>query len=156
MKLNGVAPWKVKTNPATVNEPPSTLGDGKIAANYGPVYNNGVSGGMYRIDLGKVRKVESVATVSYNQGGGRGQQRFMLFGSRADSDPGWGATRSSTFEPIGEVDTVGESREDYQVTRIHSSESVLGEFRWLLWRVYPVTDRNENTALQEFIVEFAE
>lgn len=41
------------TQPATNNEPPQTLFDGKLARNYGPVFGNGVEGGLSKVDLGQ-------------------------------------------------------------------------------------------------------
>ena len=90
--------------------------------------------------------------MTYNQNGNRGPQRFIIFGSNAESDPGWDSSDRSVFKPIGEVDTTGQTARHFQATEIRSSDGSLGEYRWLLWIVYPVTARMENSALQEFVV----
>lgn len=41
----------ITSNPGANNEPLATLQDGKLAANYGPVFTNNTAVGLYKIDL---------------------------------------------------------------------------------------------------------
>jgi hypothetical protein len=56
------------------------------------------------------------------------------------------------FQPLGEVDTTNQVATTFQATEIWSSADSLGEFRWLIWVVYPVTGQAENSAFQEFVI----
>ena len=144
---------EVASRPRTVNEPLAVLHDGRLAENYGPVFSNNVSGGMYKMDLGKVVTISSVSSWSYNQNGKRGTQRFVLLGSRSAGDPGWNVSDRKTFTPIAEVDTTGERVKTYQATCVRrSDDKELGSFRWLVWVTEPVTGKGENTAFQELQV----
>jgi hypothetical protein len=140
----------VTMQPATNNEPPRTLADGRLAANYGPVFGNGVEGGIYKVDLGRRRTLETVNTWSFQQNGNRGPQRFVLFGSASDADPGWSTNDRARYVPIAEVDATDSAAAPFQATSLRAAggES-LGEFRWLAWQVYSVTPIGENTAFQE-------
>ena len=141
----------VVTRPKTVNEPPKTLSDGKLAADYGPVFPNGIELGLYKVDLGTVQDVGAISTWSYNQNDNRGSQRYALFGSSAGEDPGWDVADARRFTPIAQVDSRAENR--YHATRVQSSSGKsLGSYRWLIWAVGPVTEIGENTAFQEFQV----
>jgi hypothetical protein len=43
---------------------------------------------------------------------------------------------------------------DYSaLSRRNADGKALGTFRWIIWQVSPVTDRQENTAFQELAVE---
>jgi len=149
-----VLPFKrTDARPETRNEPVAVLGDGRLAANYGPVFGNEVSSGCYKVDLGGVKPLAAVNTFSYNQGGNRGRQHFILYGSTAASDPGWNVANPSAFVPIAEVDTPADASPVYVATRVAGNHrQPLGRYRWLVWRVYPVTSIGENTAFQEFQV----
>jgi hypothetical protein len=147
---------QLNSRPATRNDPLATLHDNKLATGYGPVFANGVRGGIYRADLGSVHRVVSVATWSHNHSGKRGPQNFVLFGSAA-ADPGWDVADRSKFTPIAEVDTRGNKRGAHGThhgTLIRNSAGQpLGSFRWLVWVVQPVTDKLENTSFQEFQIK---
>ncbi|MFT7644309.1 MAG: hypothetical protein ACI9G1_006076, partial [Pirellulaceae bacterium] len=146
----------ISTRPATHNEKVSTLADAKIEQNYGPVFGNTTVGGCYRVDLGSSREIKSVSTVSCNLNGVRGHQRFILMGSNYGDEPSFNEAPSSSFEVIAEVDTLGDEPSSFQSTHVSSSGKSLGKYRWLLWKVYPVTGQGENTAFQELIVEAVE
>jgi hypothetical protein len=144
---------KIASRPDTANEPLPVLHDGKLAPDYGPVFRNKVSGGMYKVDLGKVVSISSVSTWSYNLNGKRGAQRFTLFASASPNDPGWTVGDGKRFTPIAEVDTRGEAGKTYLATSIERSDGKeLGSFRWLVWVTQPVSGVGENTAFQEFQV----
>lgn len=146
----GVPLRAVTTRPATSNKPVAVLCDGQLAADYGPVFGNGVVGGVYKVDLGAAVTAASVTTWSFNQNGNRGTQRFALFGSNAETDPGWDI---GTLTPIAEVDTTGQPVGRFTGTSIRrTAGQPLGTFRWLVWVVQPVTAIGENTAFQEFAV----
>ena len=150
-----VLPFKVTVcEPGTSNEPPAVLGDGKLARNYGPVFGNGVRG-LYKLDLGAARCLAQVNTWSYNQGGNRGRQRFVLYGSTAVGDPGWNTEDAGTFTPIADVDTGKHAGATFVATSIRrSGDKPLGSYRWLLWAIAPISSvaGGENTAFQEIQV----
>lgn len=143
---------KVTSISGTTNERLETLGDGQLANNYGPVFGNGQSGRAYKVDLGDSFEIENVATVTFNQNRNRGSQRFILFGSNADNDPGWNVSDGKAFTPLAEVDTTEADRKKFQATVIRSNVGGLGTFRWLLWKIEPVTAQGEHSAFQEFVV----
>jgi hypothetical protein len=144
---------EISARPSTRNDPLPTLRDNSLGTGYGPIFSNGTRGGIYRADLGSVKRVVSVATWSHNHGGKRGAQNFTLFGSAA-ADPGWDLNSRTTFTPIAEVDTRGTQIGKHHGTLIrNSSGQPLGAFRWLVWIVQPVTDSIENTSFQEFQIK---
>ncbi len=141
--------------PGTNNEPLTTLTDGELAPNYGSVFGNGVTHGAYKMDLGEVRNIAHVNTFSYNQNDNRGRQRFVLYGSAADHDPGWNVEDGGSFTPIIDVDTQQAATTDYVATSVRrSNNSPLGSYRWLVWAISPVTETagGEHTAFQELQV----
>lgn len=142
----------VATRPGTHNQSPTILGDRKLSRDYGPVFGNGQSRGIYKVSLGKSRSISSIATVTFNQNGRRGPQQFVVFGSNADKDPGWDTSDRNAFQPIAEVDTRSQAAKNFQSTEIRSNVDSLGGFRWLIWVVYPVTGQAENSAFQEFVI----
>jgi membrane-associated protease RseP (regulator of RpoE activity) len=145
----------VAGRPGTMNDSIAVLTDGKLAKSYGPVFGNGVLDGVYRLDLGAVKSIAQVNTFSYNQNRNRGRQRFVLYGSRASTDPGWNLENPRTFTPIAELDTRLVSPTDFVATSIRQSKGTpLGSYRWLVWAVAPVTANagGENSAFQEFQV----
>lgn len=140
----------VTTQPVTNNEPPQTLFDVKLARNYGPVFGNGVEGGLYKVDLGRRRDIKTINTWSFQQNGVRGPQHFSLFGSTSETDPGWNTSDRKLFAPLIEVDSTQITAEPFQATSIRtSSNQPLGQFRWLVWQVHSVTPVGENTSFQE-------
>jgi hypothetical protein len=144
---------RITTRPATRNDPPATLHDGKLAANYGPVFGNGTVGGIYKADLGRELRVTFVNTWSHNESGNRGPQHFVLFGSASQEDPGWDVTNRARFTPLAEVDAASGPRQEFHATSVRSSDGKpLGNFRWLLWMAIPVSPIQENTSFQEFQV----
>lgn len=153
LPLAAALPAKVFAKaPGTKNDPIETLLDGKLARSYGPVYENGVMDGMYKLDLGVAKEIGEVRTYSWNEGGQRGRQRFVLFGSTADTDPGWNIDNAKTFTPLADVETQPAPPEHFTATGVRQSGGrPLGVFRWLIWAVAPVTGDggSENTAFQE-------
>ena len=142
------------TQPDTNNEPPAVLHDGQLAETYGPVFGNGVSGGLYKLDLGAAVELAEINSWSYHQNGNRGAQRYVLFGSDAAADPGWNVEDRTKFTPLAEVDTTSVPVQRFVATGIRRSGGrPLGAFRWLVWVVYPVTGIGENTAYQEFQIK---
>ncbi|MFO0902200.1 MAG: PDZ domain-containing protein [Pirellulales bacterium] len=136
--------------PATNNEPLSTLFDGQLAGNYGPVFGNGIEGGLYKVDLGQHREFNAINTWSFHQNGVRGPQHFHLYGSTSETDPGWNIRDRKVFTPLIEVDSTGLAAEPYQATSIRASaDAPIGPFRWLVWQVHSITPLGENTAFQE-------
>jgi hypothetical protein len=155
MPSAGVLPAKLAAGePGTSNEPIDILTDGKLAKNYGPVFPNGVTDGMYKLDLGAVKSIAQVDTFSYNQNNNRGRQCFALYGSSAASEPGWKVEDARVFTPLVDLDTGKPAPADFVATRIRRSDGQpLGSYRWLVWAVFPVTqDYVENTAFQELQV----
>ena len=144
---------KVDARPSTSNDPLSALTDGQLAASYGPVFPNGVANGIYKLDLGSVQKILALNTWSYAQGS-RDHQCFTIYGSASETDPGWNVEDSSRFVPLGSVDTRSMPHAPYRSTSLRCRNgSALGEFRWIVWCVAPVTSLGENAAIQELGVE---
>jgi hypothetical protein len=146
-----VAIQRVSAQPGTQNQPLDVLHDGKLAANFGPVFGNGVIAGIYKVDLGGDHELAAISTWSYAQDGKRGTQRYALFGSTSPDDPGWDVNDRKKFTPITEVDATTVPVKSYLATRIcRSGQRSLGTYRWLVWVVDPVSRTGENTAYQEF------
>jgi membrane-associated protease RseP (regulator of RpoE activity) len=143
------------SQPATNNEPLTTLFDGKLANNYGPVFSNGVEGGLYKVDLGRSLEIKSINTWSFQQNGNRGPQHFRLYGSKSESDPGWNLADPELFVPIAEVDSTSlvTAAKPFQATSVRSSSNQpLGTYRWLIWQAESITPIGENSAFQEMQV----
>lgn len=133
----------------TANEPLATLTDGKLAANYGPVFPNGRQDGKYRLDLGAAKSIAAVNTFSHAQGP-RGRQVFQLYGSASATDPGFDVGDAAKFTLIADVDTGDAAKSRFTATSVRGP---IGSFRWLVWAVEPVNEHpGENTAFQEFDV----
>lgn len=109
------------TRPASNNEPLPTLFDGTLDRNYGPVFGNGVEGGIYKVDLGQRRDCKLINTWSYQQNAIRGPQHFSLYGSASPTDPGWDTSDRKLFTPLIEVDATALAAEPFQATSIRSS-----------------------------------
>ena len=152
---SAVLPATITAAAKTGNEPLAVLIDGKLAKNFGPVYGNGVQNGLYKLDLGASKAIAQINTFSYNQGGNRGRQHFVLYASNADADPGWKVEDPRLFAPLIDVDTRKAAEAYFTATSIRQSGGKpLGIYRWLVWAVAPVTTNSggENTAFQEFQV----
>jgi hypothetical protein len=144
----------VTTNRSTKNDPVSVLTDGQLDDGYGPVFGNGITAGLYRMDLGVSKSVSAITSWSTNKGDRRGPQKLALFGSNATEDPGWRLDNESTFTPIGNIDTTSSKPSKFNAASLRSRPGKsLGTFRWIYWQVHPVTELNENTAFQELHVE---
>ncbi|EMI22965.1 PDZ/DHR/GLGF domain protein [Rhodopirellula maiorica SM1] len=145
---------KITTNRQTSNEPLATLTDGKLAANYGPVFANGINDGKYKMDLGAVKPVTAISSWSFRQSKNRSAQKLTIFASDSEQDPGWNLDKMT---PIGTIDT-GVVDENYTAASLRAvNNKTLGHFRWILWSVSPVSDQGggENTTFQELAVELA-
>lgn len=143
----------VIANQRTANQPLAILTDGRLEQDYGPIFPNGVRSGCYKMDLGKTKPITAVTSWSYNKNGNRGAQNVTIYGSRSGTDPGWNITDRARFIPLGTLDTTSIKSATFTAAslRARPGES-LGEFRWIIWRVSPVTEREENTAFQELAV----
>ncbi|WP_238388802.1 PDZ domain-containing protein [Roseimaritima ulvae] len=142
---------QVVANRNTNNDPLSTLTDGKLARGFGPVFSNRVFNGAYKLDLGSVKPVTAVTSWSFNQGGTRAAQKLTIYGSDAEQDPGWDMSK---FTPLGTIHT-GPNDSPFLAASLRAvNETTLGNFRWIVWRVSPVSDLGggENTAFQELAV----
>lgn len=141
---------KILTRPGTANDPVATLSDGKLGTGYGPVFPNGVTG-FYQLDLGSAQEITAIRTWSFNQGNKRVAQSFTLYGSAAESDPGWEPAR---YTPIGSIETRGTASSRFLATALRApADASLGKYRWILWAPSPLNSIGENTAFQEFAVE---
>ena len=82
---------------------------------------------------------------------------MTAYGSNAKTDPGWNLKDRARFIPLGTIDTTGVTIGKFNAASLRAGAGqTLGEFRWIIWRVSPVTEREENTAFQELAVEVAE
>lgn len=148
---------KATANQSTANQPLNVLADGRLVQDYGPVFRNGVRNGAYKLDLGETRCVTAVSSWSFNQNGKRGVQKLTIYAGKSDADPGWDVSDRDRFTPLGSIDTTGISIDAFQGVSLRApAGKFLGEFRWIIWSVTPVTGLDENTAFQELGVEFAE
>lgn len=140
---------KIVANHSTSNEPLSVLTDGALAENFGAIFANGIKDGAYKMDLGSVRSVSAITSWSHNQVGRRGAQKLTIYGSDAETDPGWDL---SLFMELGKVDS-GAPQSTFTAASLRDSAGgSLGDFRWIVWAVSP-SEAGENTAYQEFAVE---
>ena len=147
---------KLSANRRTNNDPLTILLDGKLAQSYGPVFSNGVADGAYKIDLGAVQPVAAITSWSFNQDSRRGRQIITLYGSNATTDPGWNTQDRARFTPLGTIDTTSVADSTFLATSLRARPGQsLGSFRWIVWRLEPVSDQAENTAFQELTVETA-
>jgi len=130
----------------------STLTDGKLAKNFGPVFPNSVVAGAYRMDLGSVQAVTAINSWSFNEGGRRGAQSVTVYGSDSATDPGWDLKKS---QALGSFDT-GPIDNSFAAVSLQATDGKsLGNFRWIIWAVSPVdgTGSLENSAIQELSVQ---
>lgn len=127
-------------NPKPANGPADELGDGRLVADYGPVFGNGIQG-RYLADLGAVRSVSSLRVWSYRQSPTRLPQRLTVLGSAADKAP----AALSDYTYLGEIDTTAEKRGAWH----QSTLRLTGKARWIL--ILPESPVNglENTVYQE-------
>lgn len=134
----------------TNNDPISSLLDGKIGNGYGPVYANGVTQGMYKLDLNAITSIVQINT--YSSGGNRARQKFVLYGSNSTEDPGWNLADTRRFTPMISVDVPQST--SYQATSVRQSNGQpLGDYRWLIWKVVPINSIGENTSFQEMQIK---
>jgi len=147
--VSAVLPAKASAGGATNNDPIDSLTDGKVVNSYGPIFANGVKGGMYKLDFATAKSIAQVNTFSAL--GARSRQNFVLYGSAAEADPGWKVADSKVFTPLISVDTSEGMPTDFEATSIRFRDGKpLGSYRWLVWEAFPVTQDNaENTAFQE-------
>jgi hypothetical protein len=145
---------RATANRSTANDPLAVLTDGQLARGYGPVFPNGVTDGAYKLDLGAAQAVTAVRSWSFDQNGNRGRQLVTVYGSAAAADPGWNTADRAKFTPLGSVDTAGTVGGDFTAASLRAKDGKeLGSFRWIIWRVQPVTGQAENTAVQELSVD---
>jgi len=147
----------VTANQSTANQPLKTLVDGQLTQDYGPVFRNGIRTGAYKMDLGKTKSITAISSWTFNVNGRRGAQRVTLYGSSSATNPGWDLADRDRFTPLGSIDTTGIASGAFNAVSLRArTGQTLGEFRWIIWSVSPVTQLDENTAFQEFEVEVAE
>ncbi len=144
-------------NQQTANQPLKTLVDGRLTQDYGPVFRNGIRTGAYKMDLGATRPITAISSWSFNKNGNRGAQKVTLYGSSSATDPGWDLADRAHFTPLGSIDTTGVASGAFNAASLRArTGQSLGEFRWIVWSVSPVTTADENTSFQELAVDVAE
>lgn len=148
----------IRSSVPTANEPLYTLTDGKLGRGYGPVFPNGVTSGAYKMDLRSRRSVAAVRSWSFNKNGNRGAQVLSIYGSDSTKDPGWNTTDRTRFTPLGSLDTrgLGNDGEYVLAELVARSGKTLGQYRWIVWRVTPLSRSGENTSYQELAIELAD
>ena len=152
LTLKGPSDWTTTASTKTNNEPLAALTDGKIAANYGPIFGNGVRNGIYKMDLGKPKAVAAVTSWTHSQTLKRGTQRLTVYGSSSKADPGWDLTKMTAS---GTIQT-SETKSKFAAASLRAADGKsLGKFRWIAWAVSPVSNQGggENSAFQELAVE---
>jgi len=145
----------VTASEGTNNDPLGSLLDGALAKSYGPIFGNGIAAGKYKLSLNAAGPVTQVNSWSFNMGGNRGAQKFLLYASDSAADPGWDISDAKKFTLVAEVDTRAEKVQDFSATSVRRSAGApLGSFRWLVWALAPISDNagGENTSFQEFQV----
>lgn len=146
---------RVTATEGTSNQPVQTLVDGKLAKSYGPVFKNGIRSGAYKLDLSEEKRLTGIHSWSYNQNGNRGPQKVTLYGSRSESDPGWKLEDATRFIPLTSIDTTGIPSDEFTAASLQArTGEILGNFRWIVWQVKPVTRSEEHSSFQELAVEF--
>ena len=152
---SAVVPAKVSSGgPRTVDGPLEALIDGKVGKGGAPIYQNGVTDGAYKLDLGESESFAQVNTFS-SSGRNRAKQKYILYGSNAAADPGWNVADAAVFAPVMAVDTRALEPQEFEVTSVRrSGAKPLGTYRWLVWAVSPFTGEigGENSAYQELQV----
>jgi hypothetical protein len=145
---------RITTNLNTNNEPLNTLTDGKLGEGYGPVFGNGIFNGAYKMDLGSVRPVTMITSWTHRTGN-RAPQLLTIYGSNANTDPGWNLEK---FTPLGTIDSGKTNAKFLAASLSATGENILGNFRWIVWSVAPVSDlgNGENSAFQELAVTIAD
>ncbi|WPJ95959.1 hypothetical protein SH580_21315 [Coraliomargarita algicola] len=102
------------------------------------------------MDLGSVQSVAAITSWSFRKGH-RGAQKVALYGSASVVDPGWDL---SAYTPLGMIDTTDLSQATYTAASLRALDGqTIGQFRWIVWAVSPVTAAGENSAFQELAVE---
>ena len=126
-----------------------TLIDGELEKSFGPVFANGETSGMYKVDLGSTKPVSEISSWTFDKGG-RGAQWVTIYGSNAKTDPGLKVSDSSLFAPLATIDTRGLKQGEFNAVSLRAADGKnLGEFRWIVWAVNPVSSKEENSAFQE-------
>ena len=148
------ASGKITANQKTNNDSLSTLTDGKLNTSFGPIFPNGVNDGAYKMDLGKSKSVTAINSWSHHIGGKRGAQIVNVYGSNSPTDPGWNISDKKLYTPLGTISTKGQKIDQFNAISLRPKNgSSLGNFRWIVWQVDPITNSKENTAFQELSVE---
>ena len=143
---------KVTSNQKTKNQSLASLTDGRIEDGFGPIFPNGIRNGAYKMDLGSSQSVTAISSWSFRKSKTRGKQKLVVYGSNADSDPGWDLSK---YSRLGTVDT-SKSKGQFTAASIRATGGKsLGKYRWIVWAVSPVSEAGggENTAFQELNVE---
>ena len=150
-----LAAKQVTVPPGTTSEPFDCITDGKPVGDpkWGHMFDDGCTNGAYKLDLGSVQGIAQVNTFSGCWDESRAGQNFVLYGSAAESDPGWNVQDAKVFTPIVDLvarDTVG----NYAATSIRQSGGKpLGRYRWLVWAMTPVRhDSGSNTSIEQLQV----
>ncbi|MFM7180058.1 MAG: PDZ domain-containing protein [Verrucomicrobiales bacterium] len=135
----------VESHPKTQNEPLDTLLDGEAKENYGPVFGNGITKGVYRIAIpADSPRLTGINMVTHSQGGRRGPVALNVFTSNAEKAPGWDP---AAYQPLGGLD--GRKLESGSFNTLRAVFAQPMEARWLLIETHPVTASGEHTAFQE-------
>lgn len=144
----------VMANQPTRNDPLTVLTDGALGQGYGPVFPNGTRDGAYLMDLGTAKPVTAITCWTYNQNGNRGRQLVTVYGSHAETNPGWKLGDPKGFTVLGTLDTASVPSGTFTAASLRAQPGkTLGTFRWIVWQVSPVTALEENSAFQELAVE---
>ncbi|MEN8735438.1 MAG: PDZ domain-containing protein [Lentimonas sp.] len=152
--LSAKTAGKLSSNEPTKNDPLSVLVDGQLDKAYGPIFPNGTSDGIYKLELDKLQPVTAITSWSYNQGNNRGAQIVTVYGSNSATDPGWKTKDRSKFTPIASIDTRKLKSGEFTGASLRARDgNTLGSFKWIIWKVSALNNKGENTAFQELTVK---
>ena len=145
----------LSSNEKTNNDPLESLVDGKLRGSFGPVFSNGQQEGMYKLDLGTIKKVGAINCWTHNHGE-RGKLDVIVYGSRQQENPGWNVKDLSAFTPIASINTKASELDVFNLVSLQSEDKDLGSYRWIVFKISPINAKGENTSVQELSIDYVD
>ena len=127
---------KVSMGGGDLNLDAAPLIDGKSASTAAQLLPMVLTPARDKLDRAEVKKCFPGQYVCI--GRTRARQSFVLYGSKAASDPGWNVADLAVFTPIIGVDSRPPNMTEYEATSIRrSTGKTKGSFRWLVLAASP-------------------